>query len=143
MTMKVVYIAGPYRGRTPWDVETNIRKAEAIGLEVARMGFMPLIPHTMTRFFDKQCTSHFWIEGTLELLARCDAMIVLPGWENSDGTKGEIALAEKRNIPYFWSMKDLGLWRQKLEHAEKIALETTQPTSRDKTPPPIPRIDSE
>lgn len=99
--MKVVYIAGAFRGATPWDVAENVRNAERYALSVARLGAMPLCPHANTQHFDGQRTAQFWIDGTLELLRRCDAMVLVPGWENSVGTKGEIAYCESVGLPVF------------------------------------------
>ncbi len=39
--MKCVYIAGPFRGETSWEVEKHIRHAEELAYEVARLGAMP------------------------------------------------------------------------------------------------------
>lgn len=87
------YIAGPFRGPTPWAVEQNVRKAEAFGLKVAELGGMPIIPHTNTRFFDKLLTDEFWIEGTKKLLERCDCLVLTPEWARSTGSRGEKAHA--------------------------------------------------
>lgn len=106
--MKVVYVAGPFRGQTPWDVECNIRKAEEVAFEVARLGAMPLCPHTMTRYFDRQCTDEFWLEGTLELLRRCDAILLLEGWEASVGSRGELQEAQRLNLPIFFKVDTWG-----------------------------------
>lgn len=103
--MKVVYIAGPFRGPTPWDVEQNIRRAEELALAVAEVGAMPLCPHTMTRYFDKQCNDSFWIEGTMELLRRCDAIIMTENWERSSGARGEYTEAQKLNFPIFHEVR--------------------------------------
>lgn len=100
--MKLIYIAGAFRGPTPWDVEQNIRKAEAFALEVARMGAMPVCPHTMFRFFNGQLDDRFWLDGTLALLERCDAIALVPGsWERSTGTRGEIERAIDLDMPIF------------------------------------------
>lgn len=105
--MQLVYIAGAYRGSSAWQTEQNIRQAELCGLEVAEMGAMPVIPHTMTRYFDGTVTHQFWLAGTLELMRRCDALLIVPGWENSAGTKAEIAEAERLRIPVFYDSSDL------------------------------------
>ena len=89
--MKLIYVAGPFRGETPWDVEQNIRNAEEIGLELAEQGWVPVIPHTMYRYFDKRCSDEFWLDGTLELMRRCDALHLCPGWERSSGSRAELA----------------------------------------------------
>ena len=96
---RVIYVAGPFRGKTPWDVEKNIRRAEELAFRVANAGAMPLCPHTMTRYFDKQCTDEFWLAGTLELLERCDAIILTANWEQSTGARGEYDRAGALNLP--------------------------------------------
>lgn len=49
--MKVIYIAGPFRGPDSWAIEQNVRAAEALALEVWRMGAVAYCPHAMTRFY--------------------------------------------------------------------------------------------
>lgn len=87
MSSPVIYIAGPYRAPTPWQVEQNIRAAEALALEVWRAGLTPLCPHTMTRHMDGAITDEAALAGTLELMRRCDAVLLVPGWERSTGTQ--------------------------------------------------------
>jgi hypothetical protein len=99
--MKVVYIAGPFRASTPWGVECNVRNAEVLALAVAACGAMPLCPHTMTRHFDGQLTDEFWLSGTLELLRRCDALVLVDGWERSSGTRAEAEEAKRLGLPIF------------------------------------------
>lgn len=113
MAVAVVFIAGPYRGATPWDVEQNVRRAEALALRVAGAGAMPLCPHANTRFFDKQLTDEFWLAGIQELLRRCDAVALVDGWERSAGARAEVALAEGLGIPVLheWAGEALTLAR--------------------------------
>jgi len=113
--MKIVYIAGPFRGKTPWDVECNVRRAEILALAVARAGAMPLCPHTMTRHFDKQCTDEFWLEGTLALLRKCDAIIMTVDWMQSTGAQLEYNEARNIQMPVFFEthFSDLEEWIKK------------------------------
>ena len=108
--MQVVYIAGPFTGKTAWDVEQNVRRAEILALEVARLGAMPLCPHTNTRFFYGQCDEEFWYAGTMELLCRCDAVFMVPGWEHSKGATTERACAIELGIPVFHGVHGLSNW---------------------------------
>ena len=108
--MKVIYIAGPYRAGNAWDRETNIRLAESAGLYVASRGGVPLIPHSMTRYFDGTLTDLFWLEATLELLKRFDAMFLVGEWEKSTGTLGEKRWCEANNIPVFDSLEGFEAW---------------------------------
>lgn len=100
--MKVVYVAGPFRGATPWDVAENVRAAERVALEVAKCGAMPLCPHTNTAHFGGQLTGQFWIDGTMELLKRSDAIIMVNGWEESSGSQDERAWALSVSLPVFY-----------------------------------------
>ena len=95
----VIYIAGPYRGVTPWDVECNIRAAEAIAFEVAKTGNIPLCPHSMYRYFDKALPDEYWLEITTQLLSPCDAIVMCPGWEDSAGSVCEYNYALDHKLP--------------------------------------------
>jgi hypothetical protein len=108
--MKIVYIAGPFRGPTAWDIERNVRRAEELGFEVSKLGAMPLIPHTNTRFFHGNGTDAFWLEGTLELLRRSNAVITVDGWTNSSGARGEVVEARALSLPVFHDLHELAAW---------------------------------
>jgi len=109
-SVKVVYVAGPFTAPTAWEIECNVRAAEAMGVEVAGIGAMPLIPHANTRFFHGCKTPDFWYKGTIELLRRCDAMLIVPGSFQSKGVRAEIDLANECGIPYFHSCEELSVW---------------------------------
>jgi hypothetical protein len=113
--MKIVYIIGQFRGKTHWQVYQNVQNAERLGLEVAKLGAMPLIPHTNTGNFDGLLTDEFWIEGTKELLHRSDAAITVEAigldWRKSTGSVGEVEdMEEVLKRPVFHSLADLALW---------------------------------
>lgn len=85
--MKVVYIAGKYRGANAWEVRQNVVHAERWAYRVAQLGHMPLCPHTNTAHFDGTMTVQFWLDGTMELLRRSDHVLLIPGWEDSEGAR--------------------------------------------------------
>jgi hypothetical protein len=99
--MILVYVAGPYTADTPEGVEENCRRAREVGAELAKCGpnIFPVIPHQTGRDIEHIGDYRFWIEGTVELMRRCDVVYVCPGWEGSRGTLGEIAEAERLGIP--------------------------------------------
>ena len=109
--MKVVYIAGPFRGPDAWTIECNIRRAETLALEVWRAGFAVICPHTNTRFFHEAAPDSVWLEGDIEILHRCDAVLVTPDWAMSQGAMAEVAIAQKAEIPVFHSVENLIAWR--------------------------------
>jgi hypothetical protein len=111
--MKLIYVAGPFRGPTAWDIECNVRRAEEIGYEVARCGAMPVIPHANTRFSHGQGPDEFWLDGTLELARRCDGLILVPNWDRSTGTRDEIAAMLGDGKPVFHTIAELAHWLRK------------------------------
>jgi len=110
--MKIVYIAGPFRASSPWLIEQNVRSAEQAGLMVATRGMIPLIPHSMYRFFQESLPDTFWIPATGELLKKCDAMLLTGAWECSSGCQGEIRIADSLFIPCFTTLQSLVEWNR-------------------------------
>lgn len=108
--MKVVYIAGPFRGPSAWAIEQNIRRAEEAALEVWRLGAAALCPHTNTRFFQGAAPDDVWLTGDLELLRRCDAVLLVVGWDQSSGARREKEVAEEIGLPVFDALRDLSAW---------------------------------
>ena len=100
--MRVAYVAGPYRASTPWGVHLNIEAAKAVAFELWRMGYAVLCPHANTAMMDFGCDEVF-LDGDLEILKRCDLVVVCPGWESSEGTQAEIAHAHNElKAVYYW-----------------------------------------
>jgi hypothetical protein len=108
--MIVVFIAGPFRGADAWTVEQNVRVAEVAAYQVANLGAMPLCPHTNTRFFDGTLTDEFWLEGTLELMRRCDVVLMVGGWRESSGALGEREEAKRLGLHVAYSIDELARW---------------------------------
>lgn len=106
----VVYVAGPYRSSTRSGVELNIQAARHVAKLCCVKGWSPICPHANTGHLDELLPGtpdSFWLESTMELLRRADAVVLVPGWDNSAGTQAEIAEAIARDIPVFVSMHDL------------------------------------
>jgi nucleoside 2-deoxyribosyltransferase len=104
--MRMIYVAGPFRANNSWSMEQNIRRAEAIALELWLLGAAVLCPHANTRFFQGAAPDDVWLTGDLEMLGRCDAVVLAENWEKSSGTKAEIDYARLHNIPVFEWNKD-------------------------------------
>ena len=94
----VVYIAGPYRGRTPYQVEKNIARAKKAALKVWKAGHIALCPHMNTANFDGELPDEVWMDGALELMLRCDVVLVLKGWDSSKGSRAEVTEAMSRGM---------------------------------------------
>jgi len=89
MSIKLVYVAGPYRAKTTAEVDSNIMRAREVGKIVASAGAYPIIPHANTAHFDGCAPNEFWLPATLEACRRCDAIVMCDGWNLSEGSVGE------------------------------------------------------
>tara|TARA_R100000935_G_C2709882_1_gene113654 strand:+ start:168 stop:563 length:396 start_codon:yes stop_codon:yes gene_type:complete len=116
--MPVVYVAGPYRAESRAGVTLNIQAARAVGLAAIRKGWSPIIPHANTGdldVVDPDIGDRFWLAATLELMTRCDAVLLCPGWECSAGTLAEIDAANKQGLPVYqnaYQLPSADDWRQ-------------------------------
>lgn len=88
-----------------------MRRAEVVAYEVSKLGAMPLCPHANTRpyFVDGQAPE-FWLDGTLELMRRCDAILLMQNWLASAGSRAERDEAKRLGIPVFESTLALAAW---------------------------------
>lgn len=116
--MRIVYVAGPYRAKTHYEVELNVRQAEAASIELWQMGYAVICPHKNTAHFDNLAPDEIWLEGDLEIIKRLqahtDIMVMLPGWENSEGALKEKEIAEFRHFDIFY-------WPQDKEKLARLA----------------------
>jgi hypothetical protein len=99
--MKLVYIAGPYRAPTTWGIAQNIHAAREAGALVASLGAYPVIPHSNTAHMDGIASDDLWLSGTLELMRRCDAVVMVGRWLASFGAVAEHNEAKTRGLPVF------------------------------------------
>lgn len=109
--MKLVYVAGPYRAPTEWEVKGNIADAEAAAANLWTHGFAVVCPHLNTAFFGGLVPDETFLAGDLVILERCDAVFTTPRWRTSKGAQGEVARARERGIPVFESVPQLIRWR--------------------------------
>lgn len=102
----VVYTAGPYRAPTEYGVYYNIRQAEAYALRVWQLGAACICPHKNTEMFGGVAPDDVWLTGDLTILHRMlpgrDVVLMLPGWERSSGSQGELKLARKLGLFVFY-----------------------------------------
>ncbi len=108
MSTKVIYIAGPFRAPDAWRIEQNIRRAEALSLEVWRIpGYCAVCPHTNTRFFQGAAPDDVWLAGDLAILRKCDGVLLTEDWLSSSGARAEVEFANENLIPVFYTLKQM------------------------------------
>jgi hypothetical protein len=101
--VKVVYVAGPYRADSEWEVLQNIRQAEEVAKELWLAGAAVICPHKNTAFFGGLAPDDVWLNGDLEILSRCDIVVMGWNWQRSSGAHAERNRALDIGIPvYHW-----------------------------------------
>lgn len=112
--MKRIYIAGKYNDKDIVSCLANIRRGIEMGAYLMQQGdavYCPFLDYQFAltsqgSFLTKeqfQANSMAWVEVS-------DALLILPGWETSGGTKREIARAEDLGIPVFYDLEGLREW---------------------------------
>lgn len=109
--MKRIYIAGKYDDRDIVSCLSNIRKGIEMASLLINEGHAVFCPFADFLYaftengpkLDKekyQANSMAWVEVS-------DALLVLPGWETSGGTRREIERAKSLGIPVFFDVEEL------------------------------------
>lgn len=96
--MKLAFISGPYRAKTPRGIVENIREAESLSIKYWNLGYAVICPHKNTALFDGVAPDDVWLQGDLEMLRRCDVIVMSPRWEESSGAINEHQLAQQLGI---------------------------------------------
>jgi hypothetical protein len=103
--MKLVYIAGPYRSTWPWLFNwlgrlINIYRARRMAKRVWRDGFAAICPHMNSAMMDGICPDNNFLLGGKRMLKGCDVLLLLKGWEKSDGSRDEFQDALNLKMPF-------------------------------------------
>jgi len=102
--MKLLYVAGPYRDkRGAYYISKNIQAAAEIAIKLWNMGFAVICPHKNTALYDGVIPDEDILKGDLEMLSRCDMVVMMPGWSESVGATRELTYAQEHDIPVtYW-----------------------------------------
>ncbi len=111
-TMRLLYIAGPWRGETHREVELNINTAHTVGKVAAKRGWFPVMSHIEAANLghispDSLGDDNFYLQGAIELMLRCDAVLLCPGWEDTNEIPSLVDIAERASLPVYHSTCDL------------------------------------
>ena len=119
--MKVIYLAGPFRGPDHWAIWQNINRAAALALEVWKLGAACVCPHMNSFCFQGAAPDHVWLDGYLAILGKCDGILMTPDWQRSSGATAELRYAESHGLPVFLTLEDLAAWLSAQDEIAPIA----------------------
>lgn len=104
-----VYIAGAISNENPLVFLDNIGRGIRMGNLLIQEGFAPFNPMLdfQYRIEDPRITREQYHQISASWLLVAEAVLVLPGSEESKGVEAEIAIAEHAGIPVFYSLMEL------------------------------------
>jgi len=96
--MRLVYVAGPYSPLLGRSTERNIEVAQEWAVKLYKAGWSVITPNLNSpsgRFLEELPATHdFWLPRDIAILARCDAIFMLPRWQESKGAVEEHHVAQ-------------------------------------------------
>lgn len=110
-----IYIAGPYgarNGACGATLEANVGRAVEAARALVLKGHNPMCPH-LYHYIDrlpdggKLTDEDTWLAICMQWVQFCEAILMLPGWENSTGAKQEHALAMKLRMSVYYHIGDV------------------------------------
>ncbi len=84
--MRKAYIAGSYRSATENGIYENIQKARKVAIKYWKLGYAVFCLHLNSAFMGGICDDSVWLKGDLEYLKDTDIIVMMKGWENSEGS---------------------------------------------------------
>ena len=112
--MKRIYVAGPYSANNVIDVLKNIGRGEKACARMFELGFYPFCPWHDKTYVMEMCASDFTVDQfyrfSMAWLEVSDAVYLIDGWSESQGTLSEIMRAKELGIPVFENEQALIDW---------------------------------
>lgn len=99
--MRIAYISGPYRADAIWKIHANIERARQAAMEYWRWDWAVICPHLNSGLMDGFVPDEQFLNGDMEFIRRLgpgDAIVMLPGWSSSEGSRRERDLAVERGL---------------------------------------------
>jgi hypothetical protein len=104
----LIYISGPYSEGHGRSIDDNIAAARKVAVELWEDGHTVICPHLNTAHFEIDCKLAWkdYLDGDLEIIDACQAVVFLPNWEQSTGACMEYGYARRNhNDIYIWPDK--------------------------------------
>lgn len=101
---KTVYVMAPFRSTTEMGRQANIWRAKLAGVELARAGFAPLVPHVAVAYYYDEMPEEDMMEVCLSLLGSCDVALRI---STSEGVLAECLFADIHKITVYNSLEEL------------------------------------
>ncbi len=110
--MKRIYIAGPYSSGNIIKILDNIREGIRLSTKVLLLGHSPFCPWLDFHFQlmlreGETLTVEDYYKYSIAWLRVSNAMLLVPGWQSSKGTKAEMEIADNMGIPIYYDINKM------------------------------------
>ena len=114
-----VYVAGAYSADNVIKVLNNMNKGIRLATVLMLDGFSPFCPWLDFQFQlalreGEELKAENYYRYSIDWLKVSDAVLLVPGWQNSKGTLNELEIANKLEIPIFEELEDLDNYRSEI-----------------------------
>ena len=112
---QVIYVSGKFSDDNKARMYENIKLAYKTTTELIKSGFSVVCPHTMgvlpdkdeLFIYDSEIDYNTWLDNYVEIMKRCDGVLMLPNWTDSFGARYERDVALMYGIPVFYSIEEI------------------------------------
>ena len=93
-------------------IKRNIKVARKAAIKLWELGYTVLCPHLNTQNFERDCKCEYddYMKGDCMIVQRCDGVVMLENWRESNGASIERQVAIENGIPVFYSIEELEEW---------------------------------
>lgn len=110
--MQRIYIAGAYSANNVITVLDNMREGMRLATKVLLLGYAPFCPwldfHFQLMLREGEIlTVEDYYRYSIAWLRVSHAMLLVPNWQRSTGTKDEMEIADKMPIPIYYDINEL------------------------------------
>lgn len=107
---RLIYVAHKYSEDAVYKVQRNIDRARIYAQEIAILGALPLAPGQLAGHFEGIQDYDWWSVAYMHLMRRCDAVFMVPRYEQSHGAMLELEEALRLGMPVFYHLSELKQW---------------------------------
>lgn len=125
----VAYVAGPFRAYAAdgspchFGIAENVLAAARVARACWQSGVAAVCPHMNTATFQGSAPDETFLDGDLDIMRRCDCVVLTPDWRRSSGACREVEVARSIGMPVFDNVEDMVEY---YEQRDRIAAEAAK-----------------